>query len=280
MAKASPEERWRKHVLERFVALKQSKELIALRKKGLTILGRKKLFSAKEWGESFTKRTSSKEYLNWHSKCEALGKRFGLAPWVVARACLQKEYKPEEEPYVMEATWPVVRLVTDATDPEFLLRLSYEAQKVGLNVVQQRDSDEVTLVYGYPVPPPDDSSTSPFPVSKPPSNIEFWLRIETPIGYPPEAARRLQKRANNATRALLRRLGYPIPERLRNSPLVSNAKVYKLKQKKLPTGGIYHIMEKTAPESSQDSLDNDQKRRQLIKSRRHRLSKRLKEQYE
>jgi hypothetical protein len=238
------------------------------------------LFSAREWDESFTKRTSSKEYLNWHSECEALGKRFGLAPWVVARACLQKEYKPEEEPYVMEATWPSVTVVTDSADPEFLSRLSYEANRGGLYVVQRRGSIEFTHVWPYPVPPPDDSSTSPFPVSKPPSNIEFWLRIETPIGYPPEAAKRLQRRANNAARALLRRLGYSIPERLRNSPLVANAKVYELKKKKLPTGGIYRIMEKIAPEPSLDSLDNDQKRRRLIKSRRHRLSKRLKEQYE
>ena len=280
MAKTSPQERWRKHLYKRFTALKLSKEFRQLRKEGLAVLGRKKMLSATEWNKSFTQRASNKKYLDWHSECEALGKRFGLASWVVARACLQARYEPEKEPYVMEARWPIVRLVTDATDPEFLLRLSYEAKRLGLNVVQRRDSSDVTVVYGYPVPSPGDSDVPPFPLSELPRNIEFSLRIETPIGYPPEGAERLQKQANNAARALLRRLGYPIPERLRNSPLVANAKVYKLKQKKLPKGGIYDIMERIAPESSLGSLDNDQKRRRLIKSGRHRLSKRLKDQYE
>lgn len=95
MGKLRPQERWKKHIMERLTALKQSGELGKLRAKGLATLGRKKLFTAAEWSESFTKRGSSQEYLEWHDECKIVGERFGLAPWVVA-AVPSKGIQPRE----------------------------------------------------------------------------------------------------------------------------------------------------------------------------------------
>jgi hypothetical protein len=48
MGKLPPQERWRRHVVERFTALKQSGELQKLRARGLAVLRRQDLLSAEE----------------------------------------------------------------------------------------------------------------------------------------------------------------------------------------------------------------------------------------
>ena len=53
MAKLSPEERWRRHVLERITALKLSEELRLLRARGLSLMGRKRLYRGQQWHQDF-----------------------------------------------------------------------------------------------------------------------------------------------------------------------------------------------------------------------------------
>jgi len=272
MGKIPPEERWKKHIMERFTALEQSRELKKLRAEGLVILKRKELFTAEEWWQTFSQRAYSPQYRAWHERCKTLGERFGLAPWTVEMACLLKGYRPEEQPHVMEAVWPKVRVVTESTDPLFLTRLAYEAQRLGLYVVQCRGSVETTCLYAHSafiadVEPP------PMPPSKPPLHSAFKIRVETPIMYPPEAANNLQKEAGQLFKELLRRLGYSFPQRLRNSRLVAMADQLRVADSQLRPGEIYDIIDATYGE--EDWSSKDRQRRSTTKVRRHRMKKRL-----
>lgn len=101
--------------------------------------------------------------------------------------------------------------------------------------------------------------------------------METPTGYPPEAASSLHKRASRFGRELRRRLGDPTHERLRTSPLVSLAEELCISDSPLPSGGIYNIIDKVYEVN--DDLNLDQPRRKLIKARRHKLRKRFIQPY-
>ncbi len=146
MVKISPEERWRRHILERLASLRQSGELNRLRKKGLAILGRKKRFTPEGWFKSCNERVSRPEYVDWHDECETVGRRFGLAPWTVVCSCLVSKYDPRKQPFVVEAQWPKIRVVTENTNPLFLQWLSYEAHKLGLYTVGRQGSVETTVL--------------------------------------------------------------------------------------------------------------------------------------
>jgi len=275
MGKLPPDELWRKHVTNHFIALKQSGELERLREKGLAICGRKRRYSSKEWSLSFSKRYSSKDYRGWVDECEAVGQRFGLAFWTVVCACLVSGYKPEKEPFPVEAQWPSVRIVTKSNDSDFLIRLAYEAQKLGLHVVQRQGSVENAHLFASPVPicqlePPS------MPSSLPPLADALYVRVETPIGYPPEAGCRLQKEAGRLGKEIAKRLGYPVQQRLRSSRLVSMASTLRIGET-LSRGEAYDIVDDVY---EHEDLDDDQKRRKLVASRRHRLRKRLIEPYQ
>jgi hypothetical protein len=84
------------------------------------------------------------------------------------------------------------------------------------------------------------------------------MRVETPPGYPPEAASQLQKRAAELERVLLRRLGYSVPERLRTSPLVTQEKDLKIGKGPLSSRATYEIIDKIYAD---DDLTKDQERR-------------------
>jgi hypothetical protein len=187
-------------------------------------------------------------------------------------ACLLKGYQPETQPYAIEAELPQVRVVTESTDPIFLARLAYEAQRLGLYVVQRQGSSETTCIVTITamLEPP------PMPPSKPPLHSTFKIRVETPVGYPPEAASKLQKEAGVLRRELLKRLGYTVPERMRTSSLVSLAEDLKVGEGPLHSRGIYDIMDKVYEDGD---LSEDQQRRKTIKSRRYNLRKRLIEPY-
>jgi len=272
MAKTSPEERWQRHILERFTALRQSGELNSLRKKGLTILGRKRRFTGEEWFKSFSGRVSCPGYLEWFDECKAVGERFGLAPWTVVYACLVSGYKPEKELSVMEAQWPQIRVVTENRDPLFLQLLSHEAQRLGLYVVQRQGSVETTLLNL------DSPPSSALPASqKPPRDVAFRLRVETPPGYPPEAAQKLQKKGDRLTKELLRRLGYSIRQRLRDSPLVEMADNLRVADGQLARNEAYDIIDDIYGPAG--SMKDDKKRRKLVASRRHKLKERLLKPY-
>jgi hypothetical protein len=100
----------------------------------------------------------------------------------------------------------------------------------------------------------------------------FTIRVETPTGYPPEAACQLQKEANKLARKLSEHMGHRVPKRLRSSKLVTMAEVLEVKEGPLPRGKIYDIIDKIYPDGD---LSKDQQRRKLITSRRHRVRKRL-----
>ena len=231
------------------------------------------MFTAEEWAQTFGERVSSQAYLEWHEECRALGERFGIAGWVVARLCLQKRYRPEQEPYAIEAKVPRVRVISECSDPLFLEWLAYEAQRLGLFVVQRQGSFESTCI----IPGYLEAPATPLPPSKPPLHSAFQIRVETPIGYPPEAARQLQKEAERLARELLRRLGYRVPERLRTSSLVSQGDRLQVGEEQLPSGALYDIVENLYPDGD---LAKDQERRNLIKSRRHKLRERLIKPYD
>lgn len=274
MGRSVPEELWRRHTLERFIALKQSGELDRLRRKGLTICGRKKRFTGKEWFKSFHKRYSSSEYREWVNECEAIGQKFGLASWTVVCACLVSGYDPEKEPFPVEVQWPKIRVVTEQSDPLFLHWLSYKAHRLGLYVVQRQGSVETTLV------PLNFPPSSPLPVGqRPPPDCTFYMRVEVPPGYPPQAGKKLLKDAKRREKELLRRLGYSVSERLRSSSLVSMADELK-PMEALPKRGLYELVTELWPDDEGSTVDVDEARRKLVKSRRHKLRKRLVEKYE
>ncbi len=195
MAKLSPADRWKRHILEQIKALRLSGELKRLRAKGLASLGRKKMYTFQEWWNDFGRRATSPTYLKWYQQCSILAERFELTPGVVSILCLLKGYRPENDIGLMalEANWPRVRLVTDSTNESFLKRLSYEAQQLGIYVIQRRGSIENHLLNLDPVESDHSSNAS---YKKPGIGDKFFLRVETPVAYPPEAAAQLHKEAS------------------------------------------------------------------------------------
>jgi len=271
MAKLLPIDRWKRHVLEQIKALRLSGELKRLRPKGLASLGRKKMYTFQEWWDDFGRRATSPTYLKWYQECSTLAEIFELAPWVVSNLCLLKGYKPENDIGLMavEADWPRVRLVTDSTDESFLKELSYKAQQLGIYVVQRRGQIENLLLNLDPVES-DDCSKAPH--KRPGIGSKFFLRVETPVGYPPEAAAQLQREASQLAKELLRQMGYNIPKRLRPSQLIFMMEDLRIAKRRLPRGGSYDIVDSMYRDGD---LQEDGKRRKLVSSRRYKLRKRL-----
>ncbi len=178
---------------------------------------------------------------------------------------------PLECRLLLKAQWSKVRIVTENTVPLFLHWLSYEAHRLGLYVVQCQGSFETILLS---ITPPH----SPLLLSqKPPRDAVFSLRVEISLGYPPEAAQELQKNGQRLAKELLRHLGYSVPQRLRNSPLVVMAEKLRVADGQLASGEAYNIIDDIYED---DDLTQDQKRRKLVSSRRHKLHKRLIKQCE
>ena len=267
MVKSTPRERWFQHLNERIIALKLSGKLKPLRAKGLATLHRRKLYTNEEWQQSFTQRAKSPDYLKWYEECETIANEFDLAPWVITMMCLIKGYKPEKDVgfLAMERDWPGIRMVTESTNTQYLRRLSYEAHQLGLCVVQRVYGVETTLLNLDPI----TTFSTPGKLNK---DGTFKIDVETPVGYPPEAASQLQKEASRLARELARRMGHPIPQRLRASKLVAMSEVLEAEKGPLPRGRIYDIVDKIYPDGD---LSKDQRRRNLTTSRRHKVRKRL-----
>lgn len=276
MSKLAPEELWRRHTLERFEAFRQSGKLKKLRKEGLAACGRKKRFTSLEWAKSpMRERYLSSRYMEWYHKCETVAQKFGLANWTVVGVCLISGYQPDKEPFPVESQWPQIRVITESTDTQFLARLAYEAQLRGLYVIARQGSVETTWLFLNPVPimnmePP------PMPSSMPPQASAFYTRVETPVGYPPQGARKLHKAASQLEKDILIALGYSTPKRLRTSRMVSKADDLRIAKNRLPRRGLYKIVADTFDEGS---VSEDEQRRKTVKTQRHRLKKRLMEPY-
>jgi hypothetical protein len=245
--KLKPLDRWRIQVLERYVAFRQSGELARLRRIAESVLARngitdkKRLLTGEEWWKTCAGRNSLPEYVAWREECRVVGERFGLAPWTIEMACLLKGYRAQDQLHVVEAKWPTVRVVTQESDQAFLARLAYEAQKQGMQLFRRQGSEETLCLYMNPVPitmlePP------PLPSTMPPLYSAFTVRVETPIGFPPEAAQELHKTASRAYREILRNLGYRVPQRLRSSPLVEDASKLRVGKRHLAKRELYCIV--------------------------------------
>jgi hypothetical protein len=243
MVKLAPKDRWSRYIIERTKALKLSGKLEPLRAKGLVVLHRKKQYSGEEWWQSFHHRAKSPDYIKWYEECETIANEFDLAPWVVSMMCLLKEYKPEKDVgfMAMERDWPRIRMVTESTNMQYLMRLSYEAYQLGLYVVQRVHGVETTLLNLDPI----TAFSTPEKLNK---DDAFKIVVETPVGYPPEAASQLQKEASRLARELARRMGHRIPKRLRTSKLVTMSEVLEVEKGPLPRGGIYNIVDNIYPD--------------------------------
>ncbi|MFC2016516.1 hypothetical protein ACFLUF_02255 [Chloroflexota bacterium] len=273
MAKLTPRDRWLGYLKERIKVLKLSGKIEPLRVKGLAVLYRKKLYTNEEWWQSFSQRAKSPEYLKWYEECEALSRKVGLAPWIVVMMCLLEDYDPEKDMgfMVIERDWPRIRVITESTNSLFLRRLSYEARQLGLYAMQRVGGIETTLI-NIDDSAIDGTSGPNLILDESNGSDAFNIRVETPMGYPPEAAGQLQKEATQLAHQLTERMGFRIPKRLRTSKLVTMSEVLEVEKGTLPRGAIYDIVDKVYPDGD---LSKDQQRRKLTASRRHRARKRL-----
>ena len=274
MGKLAPEERWHRHMEERFTALKISPEFEELASEGRRILGRRCPYSPEEWATNWRERADSSEYLGWHLRCLEVGRRLGLTPWVVEMACLIRDYDPYQFAFVVESDWAKVRVVTEYDDPVFTSYLTHYAAAVGLRVVIRRSSSaEKTLAQPAAWPPVKDVLS---PEHRPPRNTAFVIRVETPPLYPIEVGRELQAEALRLGRQLLRQLGYQVPQRIRSSSWVPKAEELRV-GKEPPPHGIDEIVVGMYPDDEETDITDkaDRKRRSVVTSARERTSKRL-----
>ena len=267
MPKRGPEERWRDHVLEGYQAFRASKEFEELRRKGLRALGRTKLFTFEEWYGSFGSRVQNEQYMAFVRECRVVGERFNLQEWNVAMACLVRGYQPDQGGLAFEANYPQVRVVIDTTDELFLRWLLYEATQLGLVVVVGTGTSEVSVVLVPVYARPEEPLTA---AHRPALDCAFSVRVETPPLYPPEAAAELHRRAQQAARELLRRLGYRVPDRLRKSQLPSLMEELRI-GKKLSSAETAEIVDDIYGDKAGDDADL----RRRVKDRRHKLKRRL-----
>lgn len=276
MAKSAPEELWQKHIVERLKAFRLSSQFRNLRKEGLAACGRTKRFTALEWATSPMKnRYASPTYMDWYKKCGEIGKKYGLAQWTVVCVCLISDYRPESG-LVVESRYPVIRVVTEQTEPQFVKRLTYEAQLRGIHLIVRHGQTEFTQLL-LDLVPPGSFGPPPLPPSMPPKTDAFYMRVETPVEYPISAAVRLQQATNKVGKDIMASLGYPISQRLRVSSLVSKADKLEINKRHLPNRGLYEIVSKTYKEGT---AAEDERRRKTVKTQRHRMRKRLVEPYE
>ncbi|NQT71823.1 MAG: hypothetical protein HQ553_03510 [Chloroflexi bacterium] len=272
MTKLSPEERWRKEVMERYKAFMLSEDIERLRLEGLAILGRTQLISSEEWGQISREGMAIASYRDWYEECRLVGERFGLAQWTVQLACLLEGFDPGGNTMVWEADWPTMRVVTRSTNSVFLQQLAWHAQRLGLYAVQRDGSLESTLLNLGPEP-----SNPLRSADRPPSRNAFSIRVEVPIDYPPEATAQLHRKVAKLEKELRKRLGYKVRERLRSSTLVEKAAELKVEEAPLDKRGAYEIIDEMY---TGEDMKKDQARRKTTGSRRHRIRKRLIEGYE
>jgi hypothetical protein len=275
MGKISPEKRWNNHKVECFVAYEQSSVRKELQADGLAVIaqifGKARKITPEEFWGSRAERYASPEYRAFHDKCRLVADTFGLSQHTVLWSCILKGYRPSDERDILDTVGPTVGVVTESTDEAFLRRLLYEAKRIGFYVAQRKGLQEVRHVLLNPVPiatmePP------PMPTSRPSIHKAFRVRLEIPVGYPPEAARELSEEAARLSRELARRLGYPVPKRLRASNLVSQANTLRVSESPLPNNSAYEIIDNIYGESD---LEQDQMLRKTINYRRSKLRKRL-----
>lgn len=274
MAKLKPKERWKRVLLERFLAFRLSGELRRLRVLGLKALGRRRLLTTLEYSRLPLGKDEPARYSDWRKECEEVGKRFGLAPWTVMMACLLRTYKPESDPFPMATSWPRMRVVTTVDDRVFLKHLFHHAVERGLPVLLEQGGHKTTIVFLQ-----WSRSVSALPPShRPQRNAAFTIELELPPDYPSEARQEMAKQSAELQQEILRCLGYYAPRRVRSSRLTDLAKTLKMDQRPLPRLGAYMIIDKL--DDGDDDMTYDQQKRRTISSQRYKLKKRLVDPFE
>ncbi|MCH7762042.1 hypothetical protein IIA15_11700 [candidate division TA06 bacterium] len=283
MPKSTPQGRWDADIRERYQAFAHSPELRRLKKQGLAIFGRRRMFTSEEWWEESRGPTwTTKEFQDFDRECQRVGDRFGLNRTAITMSCLIKGYDHQRSPYPL-AIGAKIRVVTESNDGEFIHWLVCLAKFVYLSVqwstsklnfpqpqVVQKNGSQTTPVLFIPFVTRPDKDL--FPDRLPPRASAFLMQAEFPPNYPPDAAAELGRRAMRFERELARRLGYQVPKRMRTSPLAAKASSLGLKQQRLPRRGIYDLMDKTYGE-----LETSQEKtaRNRIKSQRNRVRRRF-----
>ena len=280
--KITAQERWQRDIRQRFKLFSGSGELNRLKRKGLGVIGRSKKMTSEELLAEETKgrRMRSPEYLAFRQECVAVGGRFGLNGAAVEMACLLLRYKPYRLPYIQEAQWPRLLVVTTINDEVFIRWLHHHAWgalaawgKTPLLepvVVKQEGFQRVPVVLPL-APPHAEEPTRPSPL--PPVGCAFHVSLDIPLEYPPEAAAELGRASTQYGRELARRMGYGMPHRLRGSGLLRNAPKLRLDEEVLEPNEIGKMVDAIYGELD---LDGDRKRQNLVKSQRHRAKKLLK----
>jgi len=272
MDKKEPQDRWRDHVMERYLVFKLDGGWKQLRKEALQLLDRKTIYDLDEWWNSFTIRVNTPGYIDWALKCEDHGKRFGLGRDVVIMQCLFKNFRPDiyQRYFKMEAHSLNLTIVTDSDNDEFIQRLCYEAQQMNVHVVRVDGSLQFPVVNmddQYTDLPPADFSGVP--------DAKFIVRIEIPPGYPSGGVQELSKAAKRVELILSQKLGIPFKQRLRTSKLVKKAAHLRVGKKRLNRGEAYEIVDQIYPNQGK-SYPEDRRRHKRVVTQRHQLRKRLK----
>ena len=280
--KITAQERWQRDIRQRFKLFSGSGELDRLKRKGLGVIGRSKKMTSEELLAEATKgrRMRSPEYLAFRQECVAVGGRFGLNGAAVEMASLLLRYKPYRLPYIQEAQWPRLLVVTTINDEVFIRWLHHHAwgalavwgkgPLLEPVVVKQEGFQRVPVV--LPLAPPHAEEPTR-PSTLPPVGCAFLVSLDIPLEYPPEAAADLGRASTQYGRELARRMGYDMPHRLRGSGLLRNAPKLRLDEEVLGPNEIGKMVDAIYGEAD---LDGDRKRQNLVKSQRHRAKKLLK----
>jgi hypothetical protein len=210
--------------------------------------------------------------MDWREECRATGKIFGLAQWTIEMMCLLRNNRPEQSSLVAEVNWPKIEVVTEIEDTQFQQWLGYYAWMHDRKAIYKKGSVETIILWLDQRKPPLDDLP---PSSLPPRHTAFWMRVETPPFFPPEARAQLEKDATELERELLRDLGYTnVPRRLRSSPLMKRASELEAETDRLPLRGLYRIAAETTGDEYTE-VDQDKQTVKTIKTRRHRVKKRF-----
>ena len=277
MPKRTPEQRWTGYVREQVAVFRACPEFRQLRREGLRALGRRRLFTEEEWGWWVLNDQAPDDYrTNFVPRSAEVAARYGLAPETARLLCLVRGYRPENNVFRIEAPAPSVRiLLGDEVDPVFGAWVLHEAWRLGIRVLQKTPGGADMALITIPVPPrPQEPLTD---ARRPPRPAAFRLRVETPPFYPPEAAAELHRRAQQLSHELLRRLGHPVPERLRPSPGARQAAKLRLNKDRLGRLEAGDIAEDLCGEGPDGEgwKDDAQRLRRRVSSQRYRLRRRL-----
>ena len=274
--KRTPEQRWADHVREQVALFRASPEFHGLRREGLRALGRRRLFTEEEWGWWVLHDQPSDDYrMNFVPRTIAVAAEYGLAPETVRLLCLVRDYRPDTGAFSIEAPAPKrCLLVGDEVDPVFRAWVLHEAWRLGIRVLQKTPGGIDMALIAVPFPPrPHVPLTA---THRPPRPNAFRLRVETPPFYPPEAAAEFHRQSQQLSHELLRRLGYPVPERLRRSPGVGQSAKLRLEDARLTRGEVGDIADDLYGEDAygEDGAIQAHLRRR-VSSQRYRLRQRL-----